>query len=263
MKVLALTILISATNVFAWGPTGHRVVGDIAERYTDPTVLARAQGILGGLSLARVANWADEIRSDQPNWGHTFNWHHTEWPDLNHDHSELSTHGKLMTALKENLAILSSKESSNDKKAEALKFVIHLVGDLHQPLHVGNGVDQGGNLCRVSFHGKVVNFHSLWDDELINFTKLSYTEMAKFITLGHTASELADWKKGSLLDWARESRMLGEMIYPAGERTFCQNNLVEVPKLAYEYSYKFVPVIERRLYQAGLRLAVILNQYLR
>src|SRR4051794_5521293 len=98
---------------------------------------------------------------------------------------------------------------------------------------------------------------------MINFTQLSFTEFSKFISQGRVPSEIDAWKKGGLEDWAKESRLAGEEAYPAADRQYCQTNSADLPKLGYEYSYKYLPVVERRLFQAGLRLAILLNQHLR
>jgi S1/P1 Nuclease len=255
MKTLALSAFLMTSSAFAWGPTGHRIVAEVAEKFVETSNLVKIQTLLKGENMARVANWPDEIRSEPATYAHTFPWHHTEWPDLAHEHVEDGQGGKLLTAIKENLSILANKEEPADKRAVALKFVIHLVGDLHQPLHVGNGLDQGSNNCKVTFHGKPTSLHAVWDEEMINFTQLSYTEFSKFITQGRTVKQVTEWRKGTLVDWARESRQAQEVAYPAS----CS----EQPKLGYEYSFKHLPTVEQRLYQAGLRLGLLLNQALK
>jgi S1/P1 Nuclease len=263
MRSFFLLSLLSF-NAFAWGPTGHRVVGAVAEKNLDPKVLVKAREILGGSSLSRVANYPDEIRSEPEKFSYTFNWHYTDWADEAHDHDETSSSGILLTSLKNQLKILKDPASPAESKTFALKFVVHLIGDLHQPLHVGNGLDQGGNLCKVTFHGTPTNLHALWDEGLIDYTKLSFTEMASFVAQGRSRNDVLQWKTGDVLDWAQESKTLRMQIYPANPKAYCQAAVAvdEMPKLSYEYSYKFVPMMEQRLYQAGLRLAVILNQNL-
>lgn len=263
MKSFLLLSLVSL-NALAWGPTGHRVVGEVAEKNLDPKVLVKARAILGGLSLSKVANWPDEIKSEPEKFSYTFNWHYTDWADDAHDHDEQTSSGQLLTSINNQLKILKDPASPAESKAFALKFVIHLIGDLHQPLHVGNGVDQGGNMCKVIFHGNATNLHALWDEGMIDFTKLSFTEMASFVAQGRSRENVLHWKTGTVVDWASESKVLRTQLYPANTKAYCQATVApeEMPKLSYEYSYKFVPVVEQRLYQAGLRLAVILNQNL-
>jgi S1/P1 Nuclease len=275
MKTLLIATLLVSTQAFAWGPTGHRVVGEVAEKFLEPSVKLKVHKILQGSTLARVANWPDEIKSDPTNYSSTYNWHYTDWADEAHDHDETNSSGKLLTSISEQLKVLKDSASAEDKKLFALKFIIHLVGDLHMPLHVGNGLDQGGNACKVIFHKQVTNLHALWDEGMIDFTKLSFSEMAKFIAQGKTLPEVAAWRKGDVLDWARESKELRAQIYPdnvvptpgpQSSRTYCRMDVPvqesEMPKLSYDYSYKFIPVVEKRLFQAGLRLAVLLNSNL-
>src|SRR5690606_28115726 len=156
--------------------------------------------IMGTQTPARVANWADEIKSEPQTYSHTYNWHYTEWEDHNHEHDESASEGKLVSAINEQVAVLKDPKASQDKKVFAIKFIVHLVGDLHQPLHVGNGFDQGGNTCKVTFHGEVMNLHVLWDEALIAKTRLSYTELAKFIAQNRTKEQIQSWKSGGVLD---------------------------------------------------------------
>lgn len=276
MKIFIALILFFSMNAFSWGPTGHRVVGEVAERYMDDSVLIKVFKILGGQTLSQVSNWSDEIKSEPETYQYTFNWHYTDWKDGDHTHDETHSSGKLLTSIRDQISVLKDQNASNDKKIFAVKFIVHLIGDLHQPLHVGNGLDQGGNKCRVLFHKKEFNLHALWDEGMIDFTNLSYSELATYVRLGRTREQIMDWKKGDVLDWAMESKILRGSLYPAdvtlstnpmSVKEYCRSDIVitqeNMPKLAYEYSYKFIPVVEQRLFQAGLRLAMVLNDALK
>jgi hypothetical protein len=272
MKNFIFLVILFTTQVHAWGPTGHRAVGAVAEKFLDPFVAARIDKILGGNSLSRVSNWSDEIKSDPDTYSHTFNWHYTDWKDEDHQHDETNSSGKLLSAIKEQVNVLKDAQSPDEKKVFALKFIVHLIGDLHQPLHVGNGLDMGGNKCKVQFHRRETNLHALWDEGIIEFTKLSFSELANYVSQGRSSEEVRSWKEGDVTDWALESKILRASIYPsditpsetpASIKQYCRSDIVvtseSMPKLGYEYSYKFVPVLERRIFQAGLRLAVVLN----
>jgi len=278
MKTLILALaLMSSSAVFGWGNTGHRVVGEVATRFLDIKVLVKANKLLGGQSLARVSTWPDEIKSDPTTYQHTFNWHYTTWETDDHDHGpneENGTTGLLLKNINDHSAVLRDLNATDEQKAFALKFLVHLVGDLHMPLHVGNGTDQGGNFCKVTYMGKNYNLHSLWDEGMIEFTKLSYTEYARFISEGRTADEVSAIKNSSVIDWALESKNIVPTLYPddvvattelMSIRNYCKKEVKpeEMPKLSFEYAYKFLPLVERRLYQAGVRLAVLLNQNLK
>lgn len=275
MKNFLFLSLFVTTGAFAWGPTGHRVVGEVAQKYLEPSTQAKIQNILKGDSLARVANWPDEVKSDPANYSSTFNWHYTSIADEENDVDETPVTGLLMTSIREQLKVLRDPKAADDKKVFALKFIVHLVGDLHQPLHVGNGLDQGGNYCKVTFQGTKTNLHQVWDEAMIDFTHLSFTEITTFITASKTRAQIDAWKTGDVVDWARESKEIRTILYPdnviaapgpISSRTYCRADAAvqdsEMPKLSYDYSYKFVPVVEQRLFQAGLRLATLLNQNL-
>lgn len=269
---LLLTALLNSNSSFAWGPTGHRAVGELAEQNLDRKARKLVEELLDGKSLAQVSNWPDEIKSEPTTYGHTYGWHYTDWSDDHQDHDETNSSGKLITALNDNLKILSDKKQSKENRATALKWMVHLVGDLHMPLHVGNGIDRGGNNCRVFYHGTASNLHKVWDDDMIAFWKLSFTEIVKFISVG-TKDDVKAIQNGTFLDWAKESKTLRSQIYPdevqtdaqpMSQKNYCNKDIAipdtALPKLGYEYNYKFMPTLERRLRQAGLRLAWILNK---
>jgi hypothetical protein len=276
VRILVLICWFFSGQALGWGPTGHRTVGLLAEKFMTVNALHKARQILNGQSLSRVSTWPDEIRSEPKLYGHTFPWHFTDWPDGNHQHDETHSPGKLISAIHKQLQLLRDTEVSQDKKAFALKFLVHLVGDLHMPLHVGNGLDRGGNDCKILFHQQEMSLHELWDEGMINFTRLSFTELADFVLQGRSARELNSWRGGEVLDWAFESRQLRNQLYPAevmrpylpGKPSlhYCRKDIQlprsELPQLGFDYSYRFMPVVEQRLLQAGLRLAVLLNSVL-
>lgn len=270
-KSLLLSALVVSANSFAWGPTGHRTVGEVAQKNLTTKAEIQILKILKGNTLAKVATWPDEIKSEPDKYKYTFYWHYTEWPDDAQAPDESHSGGKLMTAIADRLKVLRDPAASDADKEFSLKFLVHIIGDLHQPLHVGNGQDNGGNNCKVSFQGKAMNLHSVWDEGMIDFNKLSFTEIASFVSLGKTAEDRARIMQGSPLDWALESKNIRATIYPENVKApkdpmstlvYCQKEVADadMPKLGYDYSYQFMPVVERRLYEAGLRLAYLLNQ---
>ncbi|MBT7609801.1 MAG: S1/P1 nuclease [Bacteriovoracaceae bacterium] len=273
--------LIASCAANAWGPTGHRTVGKIAETYLSKRVLRKVRKLLDGESLARVSNWPDKIKSDPDQYRYTYSWHYTSWPVGQNQYDPTTAEGSLITAISDNIEILKNKKKSKAERAFALKFIVHLMGDLHQPLHIGNGVDRGGNTCKVYFHRKLINLHRLWDSELIGFTKLSYTELTKFIIDIHGKNATLA-KNGNVLDWATESKNLREIVYPkeiilgdnsqkslnknSSSMKYCQKDIdvpdEELPKLSYKYSFIFMPIVEERIFKAGVRLAKIIKESL-
>jgi len=267
-KLIGVFCLFTASTAFAWGPTGHRAVGEIASRFLSIETMSKVHQILDGQSLAKVSTWPDEIKSDPTNYSHTYNWHYTTWQSTAHTHShehENDESGYLLKSVKEQVEILKNSQATKAQKAFAIKFIVHLIGDAHMPFHVGNGNDRGGNYCKVTFHSKAFNLHALWDEGMIDFNGLSFTEFAKFIREGKTLSDIQKARQGEMLDWVKESKDILPSLYPEGAAEYCAQNAPaeKLPKLGYEYSYKFMPVIEQRIFEAGVRLALVLNDSLK
>lgn len=150
-----------------WGAEGHRLIGDLAERQLTPTARAEVSRLLAaepGSSLASIATWADEIRSRE-----TASWHYVNPPPGNcsYERARDCEEGQCaVEALATQVNILKSK-IPDDARLSALKWVVHLVGDVHQPLHAGFKGDKGGNLYQVQAFGRGTNLHSLWGGVLI------------------------------------------------------------------------------------------------
>lgn len=273
LAILILTSLLSS-SIYAWGPTGHRVVGEIAQKNLSEKTKEKIKEILKGESLAKIANWPDEIRSEPQTYAQTYVWHYTQWPDQNSEHQETELTGLLLTYIKFHMDYLKS-DAKPEEKAFSLKFLVHLVGDLHQPFHVGNGLDKGGNACKVVFFNTQTNIHKVWDEDMIDSTKLSFTEITDFNLQGLTLEKKRGIQTGNLLEWTKESKEIRANAYPNELNLSQQQNqnpiknyclaevtLEQMPKISYDYNYKFMTTLNRRLLEGGLRLAWILNQIL-
>jgi len=243
---ICLSLLISF-NAFGWGPTGHRVVGLIASKHLSAKAKKNLIKILGQNSLSEVSNWMDEIRSDST-YKDMGDWH---WVTIEtgktYDQSPKNPKGDVIAALDRIIGELKKRNLDKKTEEEYLKMLIHLVGDIHQPLHVGCCDDQGGNKVKVKWFGRDTNLHSTWDSNIIDDTKLSYTELASYLDEPDPMT-VAAWQKNSVLDWAGESMSHRKQVYEIGDGN-----------LSYRYSYKNLPLIKQRLLQAGIRLAGILN----
>lgn len=276
MKILLVTIAFLSSHAYAWGPTGHRTVGEIAQEKLSSSTLKKVQKILKGKSLAQVSTWADEIRSEPETYKHTFRWHYTDYPQGMEKLDETKSSGLLVTSIGDQVKVLKDKESTAEQKEFALKMLVHLLGDLHMPLHIGNGKDRGGNWCYITFHDQKMNLHHLWDEGLIDFNKLGFMELARFVQEGISSEEVSSYVRGSFADWANETKNLRDTVYPAEVKTakkkqkktdhfnYCNADDDKVkksmrPKLGYEYSYTFMPVLQKQLLKGGVRLAHILN----
>jgi hypothetical protein len=245
-------IMAFPPNAFSWGKTGHRIVGEIAERNLNSKTREGIRDLAGDEDLSRLSTWPDEIRSN-PKMGYTTPWHYVSIPNgKTYFDQKRNKDGDLVEALYRFEDILRDPKETKEHKLDALKFLIHMTGDLHQPLHVGLAEDRGGNSIRVKWFKTETNLHTVWDDELIDFEKLSFTEYTKY--LNHfSKDEKETIEKGTFIDWAKESQDLRPQVYAFG-------GVSESANLSYEYNYKVKPIIELRLKEAGLRLAYVLNK---
>lgn len=251
MKLIFILIsftLTIHTSFEKWGQTGHRAVGEVAEQYLTPAAKTTVDRILQGESLAIASTWMDEIRSD-PQYDYTHDWHWVTIPDGQmYGDTQKNPNGDIIHTLQTIITDLQEGNLTSKEEAEKLKMLIHLMGDIHQPAHVGTGKDRGGNDTRVEWFWEPSNLHRVWDSGMIDQYDLSYTELAKSIN-NPTAEQVREWQSSGVLDWAYESMELREQIY----------NLPKDKELSYEYMYHNFETVERRLLQAGVRLAGILN----
>ena len=241
---------ISFGNVPFWSKTGHRVIGEVAQEHLNGRAKRMVKKLLDGQSLASVSNFADEIKAD-PNYRKFGSWHYVNFPaDKKYTDVEPSKYGDLVKGIQECIAVVKDANSSRADKVFYLKMLVHLVGDLHQPMHVGRLEDKGGNDIQVQWFNKGSNLHKVWDANMINDHGMSYTELA--VTLPHlTKMQKKAIQKGNVYDWVEESQDMANEIYGS----------VEVgEKLYYRYGYKWWGTVENQLEKGGLRLAKILNE---
>lgn len=249
--LIAAILLIPSGNMHQhnlWGQNGHRIVGDIAADYLNPKAREAVDRVLGPTSMAIASTWMDNIKSD-PAYDHTYDWHWVTIPDgMSYAETEKNPNGDLINTLRTVIKRLKSESLTAREEEENLKMLIHLIGDIHQPLHVGNGKDRGGNNVEVEWFYEGSNLHRVWDSEMIDDTKLSYTEFS--MAINHpTEKQIAQWQDSNVLDWAYESMELRKRVY----------DLPDDHELSYKYQYKNRDLLNRRLLQAGVRLAGILN----
>jgi hypothetical protein len=247
----------------AWGKTGHRVVAAIADTQLSGLARAHVEEILGpGESLDEAANWPDEMRSAPGDfWQKTATpWHYVTLNGIIYDHAP--PEGDALEALNHFSAVLKGPKASLADKQLALRFVVHLVGDLHQPLHNGRCCDKGGNDVKVTFFGKPTNLHALWDSQLVDEEQLSFTELAAKLRRHISNDDVIKWWDINPRDWTSESAEYRDTLYPAPgtpPKKGAKGKDKKVPELSYSYVYKFTPLMEQRLSQGGVRLAAYLN----
>ncbi|MGE3975472.1 MAG: S1/P1 nuclease [Bdellovibrionales bacterium] len=271
----SLVALFASQKSFAWGDTGHRVVGQIAENHLSDSTRNKLAKIIGDETLAIAATWADDVRSD-PKYKFQDSFHFVTIPDgMDYNSSPKNPDGDIIVAIQSMSQVLKSKKSTPEEKVRAVRLLAHFVGDIHQPHHVGNEKDRGANWCIVKLFGSFTNLHSVWDSGIIDSTKLSYTEIAKHLDRESRAPESAKkaWQKDDVLVWAKESQSLRNDLYPAPvndapPRSYCKTRNEDrvpnelVPSLSYDYRFKYKDLMEERMLKAGIRLAGLLNRLL-
>lgn len=249
--VLALlATALTAAPAFAWGKTGHRVVAQIADRYLTDEAAAAVEEILGPEGMAEAADWPDYMRSNPDSfWQSDANpWHYVTIPEgMDYAGTGAPEEGDALTALAHFRTVATDGTAPLPERQLALRFIIHLVGDLHQPLHAGNGTDRGGNLFTCTFFEELTNLHVVWDERLIQYEELSYTEWADWLGSKITVDDVAAWTSASPEDWANESAAIRDTIYP------------ENPFLSWNYVYETRPVLRSQLSKGGVRLGAYLN----
>lgn len=250
MKIFIKILIIYLTFphfLFGWGKTGHRIVGKVSETYLTKNAKTKIKKLMGHHDISRMTNWADEIKSD-PAWKKANNWHWCTIPDDEKYISEKHP-GRAVEKIQDFIYTLKNKTASKEEKQIALKFLVHIIGDLHQPLHVGNGNDRGGNDVKVQWFNESTNLHSVWDTKLIEFQKLSYTEYTNYLLLSEDRSLIRTWQGTSVLEYIHESKDLRKRCYDfSGE------------ELKWEYFYKNKEILEKRLFQGGVRISGELNR---
>ncbi|MET1219221.1 MAG: S1/P1 nuclease [Glaciecola sp.] len=253
---LGLFATLVAPYVLAWGQIGHRVTGAIAEDYLSTEARVAVKALFPNASLAEISTYADENRSNPSEfWQKEAGpYHYVTVPDGKHYHEVgAPEQGDSYTALQKFRNIVLDESRPLPERRRALHFIVHIVGDLHQPLHVGNGKDRGGNDVKVSFFWSSSNLHRVWDSGLIDRVQLSYTEWHDWLTQKITPEQAAQWMEPDPLVWIKESQMLRAGVYPLASKD-------EKIKLTWHYLYEHRPTVNRRLSQGGVRIAAYLNE---
>ena len=243
---------MGAEPAFAWGLTGHRITGAVADQYLSPKARAGVKDILGTDSLAAASNWPDFMRSAEGDFWQkqSVPFHYVTIP-LGKRYEDVGAppEGDSITALKTYSAIAKDPKQPLAARQEALKFIVHIIGDLSQPLHVGKPGDRGGNDVKISFFGEPGNLHTIWDSTLIGHNMLSYTEWTDWIVGGLTTDELRNWSSAEPMQWLADSSAERDALYPAPG----------VTDLRYSYVFEQSDRLNRQLAKGGLRMAAYLN----
>lgn len=254
-KLLLLACCLLATrSALAWGQKGHDVTAYIAECRLTPKAAKQIDKVLGGHSSVYYANWLDNA-SNTPEYAYSKTWHY-----LNIDEGETldtmpkNPKGDVLEAVTTLIEQLKSGSLAPEEETLALKMLIHLVGDMHCPMHTGHLSDRGGNQRPVMMFSNASNLHSIWDSALPEAAhRWSYTEWQQQLDR-LSKEEVAAVQAGTPRDWLLETAGICAEIYdftPEGTR------------VSYDYIAKYTPVIEQQFLRGGLRLARLLNEIYR
>lgn len=255
--IIGAALIYAPLQSMAWGPQGHRIAGQIADSHLTVKARAAVKAILGNESIAIASNWADFIKSD-PSYNYLSSWHYVDLdkpytlPELQ-DFLKQDTTVDAYTKLNFLIAELKKKNLSKENKLVYLHMLIHIVEDVHQPLHVGHTADKGGNDVKVTWFNAPTNLHSIWDSQLIDFQQLSYTEYTAMINHS-TAQQRTEWQKAPISQWLFESSQIASKIYSETKTGDSING--------YKYNFEYIATVNQQLLKAGVRLAGVLNEIL-
>jgi hypothetical protein len=255
----ALLIVLSTSQVSAWGIQAHLVIAEIFAPQLKPSALARMKGLLGAENLWNASAWADEIRMKRPE---TTRWHFVEIPlfrnqyDPEVDCKKTEAGDCAIAAIERALADLS-KPLPRERQAEALKFLIHLVGDIHQPFHTADNGDRSGSLVRVIFNERLTTLHAVWDAELIAGKDATTfgRRLAERVRNGYVKVDTTP----DVVKWTLETHALGRRAY--GYPEFRPGAPPSQPiRLTPGYVLQATALVEQQLTVAGVRIAALLNR---
>ena len=232
-----------------WGQIGHFTTGYVALQYLSPEARQAVESVLGGESFVAGTVYMDDVRSDDE-YDSYEDWHWVTIPNgMTYEEAEKNPNGDIIYGIETLTTELKAGGLSPELEREKLKFLIHLIGDIHMPLHVGTGDDLGGNQVRVSWFRESSNLHRVWDSNMIESRQMSASELAE--SLGSPEVTLiAEWQSMSPRDWAYESMTYREEVY----------DIPDDARLGYEYRYENFHIVQKRLLQAGVRIAGVLNE---
>jgi hypothetical protein len=252
-SLICFASIVVVFTLASWGKVGHKTVATIAYNHLTPQAKEVVKRFLGDTSMADVASWADEVLK-QPQYKKTAPQHYANVPlGLSYEQfeKEITTQNKdnVYKAIERNKQVFTAVASTKEQRANALKFLIHFVGDLHQPMHISRAEDKGGNTIQLQYEGKGTNMHSLWDSKLIGTEGKSFEQM----TIDYdkaTAKQIKQWQQDPLIKWLWESYQISSKLYPEIEA----NN-----KLDESYYKSHISIVNQRVEMAGIRLAGLLN----
>jgi len=246
-----LFLCVNCISVFGWGGKGHNIIAGIAEAHLNRKTAREVRKLLDGHSMVYFSMWMDEIRGDTT-YAYTNTWHYAN-VDEGHTYETMNKEplGDVITATELSISQLKNKNLPDSVRSMYLKFLIHLVGDIHCPMHAGRLSDRGGNSFTVSWRGSNTNLHSYWDTSVIEDARnWSSIEWSSYIDKTMSRKQRQAIEAGKPLDWFEETVAHAAYIY--------KNTKVD-QSLTITYARQYTPLLEEQFLKAGYRLAALLN----
>ncbi len=258
MRIAGLLLLLGGFRcAFAWGAEGHRLVARIAENLLTPAARAQVQAVLApGEALSGLASWADEVRKSRQE---TEPWHFVDVPlgqagfEWKRDCPQVNC---VVAKISDFENIWRDASAGPAARREALLFLVHFVGDLHEPLHCADNHDKGGNDVAVNFFGETTKLHTLWDSGLLHQMPPE-EDLFRTLWQGMTPAHVAQWSAGTADQWCSESFHVAETNVYGPLPSSASNGPLE---LGQAYLQQAEPAVEMQIERAGARLAAILNR---
>ena len=245
-----ISFVTANENEIDWGNTGHRAVGEIANKHLSKRIKKKISKLLNGQSLAMVSTYADDIKSDRA-YRKYYTWHYVNLnDDETYQTSKKNPKGDLVTGIEKCKQVIMDDNASREDKIFHLKMLVHLIGDLHQPMHVGRVSDKGGNDFKLKWFYKGSNLHRVWDSNMIDSFNMTYTELAHNTDVLSKA-QIKSLQQGTIVDWVNESKVLAQNIYKSAKPD---------ENLRYRYMYDHFKTVREQLQKGGIRLAKVLTE---
>ena len=262
IAIIAIGIIMTLNSIpsFGWGANGHDIVASIAEQNLTKKARKELNKLLGGKSIVYYSSWMDNIQNS-PYWENGYNktktWHYANVDKgLTYQTMQKNENGDVVNGLE----FLTKQMTDNydnltdSMRVDYLKMIVHMVGDLHCPMHAGRLSDRGGNGTRVSWFRSETSLHSVWDSKMIDSArKWSYSEWTEQLDRADKKYR-KEISNGTYEDWFAETVEGAAEIYD-----YVESSTDRVPELSYQFVYDFSPLLEEQLMNAGYRLAHVLN----
>jgi len=240
--------VVSANTIF-WGQTGHRVVGEIAQKHLTKKAKKNLIKLLGKEGLAMVSTYGDDIKSDR-SFDKFKPWHYINFnDDETIETATPNAKGDIVRGIEICIKKIKAESTPKEEKVMYLKLLVHFIGDLHQPLHIGRPGDKGGNDLKVKWFWKDSNLHRVWDSGMINSFGMTYSELSDNLDV-FSANQIKEVQKGTVVDWMKDTRKMTKQVYQSAKNG---------DSLNYRYMYLHFDKVKRQLQKGGYRLAKVIN----